>query len=189
MKTVTKQEFAQWVNNVIADNSTDIAEMQLIGGYRVTMAAVDKYAYLKKGLNYYGDYDFWRFGSIEAMIDEIWLDFSNSIEHDKDCAPYCKAGGVELTYTECDRIARQGKLIVAYRDIYRLQWSNAQGRYYATKMYHYDGELGLTKRGRWVSLTPREVNHLIGFELFATETIVEQKVKEAMERLKALQPA
>jgi hypothetical protein len=185
---VTKEEFALWVNATIAKDKLDDEQIKLPNGYYVTMSARCKYACLKKSTSCYGNYDFWRFNSIDSMIDEIWIDFVNSAKYDSDDKPYCKAGRVELTYTDCDRIARHGKLIVAYRDIYKLHWSNAQGRYYASKVYHSDGEVGITKRGRWIALTATEVNRILGFDLFATETIVKQKILEAMERLKSLQP-
>jgi hypothetical protein len=185
---ISKEEFALWVNNVIAGDKLDNEQIKLPNGYYVTMSARCKCAYLKKGINYYGDYDFWRYGSTDSLIDEMWLDITNALTHDND-EPYCKAGRVELSYVECDRIARHRQMIVAYRDIYRLQWSNAQGRYYATKMYHYDGELGLTKRGRWQTMKVEEINRMLGFDLFVTETIVKQKVMEAMKRLESAQPA
>jgi hypothetical protein len=179
---VTYEEFKTWVNKVISENGHDFVEFELENGYYVTMCAFCKYANLMKDCHYYGSYDFWRFATTDCMVAEIWLDAQNAIKHDSDKSPYCKAGRVELTYVECDRIARHGELIVAYRDIYELRWSDAQGRYYASKLYHYDGVLGLTSRGRWNTFTPKAINNMLGFDLFCTSNIVVEKVLEKMNR-------
>jgi hypothetical protein len=178
---VTKQDFVLWANKVLLKNEIDNEKFELLCGYYVTMSARCEHAWLKHDIYYDGDYDFWRFDSVSSVLDEIWLDFTNAMKHYGEKNPYCKAGRVELSFVECDRIARRGQLIVAYRDIYELHWSNAQGFYYASKVYHYDGENALTKRGRWSAMSARDVNNLLGFELFVElKSNVEMRVMEKL---------
>lgn len=81
---------------------------------------------------------------------------------------YLKAGRVELSREEVDKLVEAGRVyIVAYRDIYVIDWCNNMGRYYARKIYTKFTDLPLTKRGRFFAYTAKWVNDLLGFQLLA----------------------
>lgn len=81
---------------------------------------------------------------------------------------YLKAGRVELSREEVQEFVDAGRVyIVAYRDIYFIDWCNNMGRYYARKIYTKYGDLPLTKRGRFFAYTANWVNDLLGFDLLA----------------------
>lgn len=81
---------------------------------------------------------------------------------------YLKAGRVELSREEVQEFVDAGRVyIVAYRDIYFIDWSNNAGRYYARKIYTKYGDLPLTKRGRFFAYTAKDVNNLLEFDLLA----------------------
>ena len=63
---------------------------------------------------------------------------------------YLKAGRVELSREEVSELVESNRVyIVAYRDIYFIDWCNNMGRYYARKIYTKYTDLPLTKRGRF----------------------------------------
>jgi hypothetical protein len=180
---VEKEQVAQFVNENLASESMDwiCPSMKLLCGYELTYMPRSKLFDMCKGKYCYGVFDLSSYRDVDHMIDEIWRCLHDRIEYDKESKPYLKAGSVELTRSECEKIAQSGKMIVAYRDVYQLYWSNAQGRYMAMKAYHSMNEFPLTKRGRFVCLTPSDVNHLLGFELFIkTPTSVEVRVLEKL---------
>lgn len=79
---------------------------------------------------------------------------------------YLKAGRVELSRKDVEEMQETNRVyIVAYRDIYVIDWSNNMGRYYARKIYTKYGDLPLTKRGRFFAYTAKWVNDLLGFDL------------------------
>jgi hypothetical protein len=81
---------------------------------------------------------------------------------------YLKAGRVELSREEVQEFVDAKRVyIVAYRDIYFIDWSNNMGRYYARKIYTHYGDLPLTKRGRFFADKAKWVNDLLGFQLLA----------------------
>ena len=81
---------------------------------------------------------------------------------------YLKAGRVELSLDEVQEFVDAKRVyIVAYRDIYFIDWSNNAGRYYARKIYTKITDLPLTKRGRFYAYPAKWVNDLLGFELLA----------------------
>jgi hypothetical protein len=57
--------------------------------------------------------------------------------------------------------------ILRYRDVYQLNYSQAQQRLTYNKLYHKaDGGVGITLRGRFIQTGDTEwVNKLVGFEL------------------------
>ena len=81
---------------------------------------------------------------------------------------YLKAGRVELSREEVQEFVNAKRVyIVAYRDIYFIDWSNNAGRYYARKIYTKYGDLPLTKRGRFYVYPAKWVNDLLDFQLLA----------------------
>jgi len=78
-----------------------------------------------------------------------------------------KIGSVELTEREAFRLYEEHKYIVAYKRVFELRYSAAQGRVYGSQIYEvpYRGQCGLTKRGRFFAMSAKEVNHLLGFRL------------------------
>lgn len=81
---------------------------------------------------------------------------------------YLKAGRVELSREEVEAFADAKRVyIVAYRDIYFIDWCNNMGRYYARKIYTKFTDLPLTKRGRFFAYTAKDVNNLLKFDLLA----------------------
>lgn len=81
---------------------------------------------------------------------------------------YLKAGRVELIREEVQEFVDAGRVyIVAYSDIYFIDWCNNMGRYYARKIYTKITDLPLTKRGRFYAYTAKDVNNLLGFDLLA----------------------
>lgn len=74
-----------------------------------------------------------------------------------------RIGTVECLPEEAAAAYERGLYIVAYRRIYQVNYSAAQGRYYGQEVY-YSAE-PLTRRGRFFRMTGEAVNHLIGHEL------------------------
>lgn len=89
-------------------------------------------------------------------------------EKDMKNEVYLKAGRVELSHEEIQELVDAGRVyIVAYRDIYFIDWSNNAGRYYARKIYTKITDLPLTKRGRFYAYPAKWVNDLLDFDLLA----------------------
>ena len=76
-----------------------------------------------------------------------------------------KIGNVELLPQEAAEVYERGLYIVAFRRVYQVNYSAAQGRYYGQEVYYSAAPLPLTRRGRYVSMTAAEVNRLISHEL------------------------
>lgn len=76
-----------------------------------------------------------------------------------------KIGRVELFPEEAQEAYERGLYIVAFRRVYQIFYSNAQGRYYGQQVYYSPAALPLTKRGRYIAISGPEVNRLIGHEL------------------------
>ena len=73
--------------------------------------------------------------------------------------------GMEFKDGEIMRIAQSQKLVVKYRTIYAARYSENFGER-LEKVYRYHGKLPLTKRGRFHVMSIKEVNKLLGFEIF-----------------------
>ena len=79
---------------------------------------------------------------------------------------YLKAGRVELSREEVEELQETNRIyIVAFRDIYQINHSNAQGCAYATRIHTKIGDLPLTARGRFFAMDAKGVNNLLGFKL------------------------
>nr|DAG43310.1 MAG TPA: hypothetical protein [Caudoviricetes sp.] len=76
-----------------------------------------------------------------------------------------RIGSVELTPEEAAAAYERGLYIVAFRRVYQVNYSAAQGRYYGQEVYYSADPLPLTRRGRYISMSAAEVNRLIGHEL------------------------
>lgn len=79
---------------------------------------------------------------------------------------YCKAGRVELTKEDAERIYTENKYICTSTAIYQPHFSQAQNRIYFTKISDYKGLAG---RGRFYTLTAEQINNVMGFEYLRTE--------------------
>jgi hypothetical protein len=79
---------------------------------------------------------------------------------------YLKVGRVELSREEVEELQETNRVyIVAFRDVYQINHSNAQGCAFATKIYTKYNDLPLTARGRFFAMDAKGVNNLIGFKL------------------------
>ena len=79
---------------------------------------------------------------------------------------YCKAGRVELTKEEAERMYAEKRYICTSTAIWQPQYSQAQGRIYFIKISDYKG---LANRGRFYTLTAEQINHIMGYEYLRTE--------------------
>ena len=75
---------------------------------------------------------------------------------------HCTIGGVELLREEVEMMYSQKLYIVAYTGVYQILFSQAQDRYHGQKAY---SEKGLSRRGRFYTMTAPQVNELIGKDL------------------------
>lgn len=80
---------------------------------------------------------------------------------------YKVGGRIELTAQEVEQLYTEGKIyLTAYRTIYEIRWSKAQGKFYFPIVYKHFGVLPLTLRGRHFAFTAKDVNNLIKNPLF-----------------------
>ena len=79
---------------------------------------------------------------------------------------YCKAGRVELTKEDAERIYAEKKYICTSTAIWQPHFSQAQNKIYFTKIADYKG---LASRGRFYALTAEQINHVMGYEYLRTE--------------------
>lgn len=83
-----------------------------------------------------------------------------------------KIGRVELTKDEANNLYFSGKrYICAYRRIYQLNWCvnyKPCGGVYGTEIYYHEGQLPLTKKGRFIAVTAEDVNKMLGYNLLQT---------------------
>ena len=81
---------------------------------------------------------------------------------------YCKAGRVELTKEQAEKIYTEKRYICTSTAIWQPHFSQAQKeqQIYFTKIADYKG---LARRGRFYALTAEEINHVMGFEYLRTE--------------------
>lgn len=79
---------------------------------------------------------------------------------------YCKAGRVELTKEQAEKIYAEKRYICTSTAIWQPHFSQAQNQIYFTKISDYKGLAG---RGRFYALTAEQINHVMGFEYLRTE--------------------
>ena len=75
---------------------------------------------------------------------------------------HCTIGGVELLREEVEMMYSQKLYIVAYTGVYQISFSQAQDRYHGQRVY---SERGLSRKGRFYTMTAPQVNELIGKDL------------------------
>ena len=73
-----------------------------------------------------------------------------------------KIGNVELTSQEAFDLYSAEMYIVTYSHIYQLFYSEAQRTVYGQPIYH---EKGLAARGRFYTMTGKQINHLLKMQL------------------------
>ena len=73
--------------------------------------------------------------------------------------------GIDFKDGEIMEMAQNQDLIVKYRTIYAARYSENAGER-LEKVYYYRGKLPLTKRGRFHVMGIKDVNRLLGFEIF-----------------------
>lgn len=73
-----------------------------------------------------------------------------------------KIGSVELSEKEAFRLYSEGMYIVTYSKIYALHYSHAQQRVYGHPIFT---QQGMTRRGRYHTMTAAGVNRLVGIQL------------------------
>lgn len=71
-------------------------------------------------------------------------------------------GGVEPLREEVEMTYSQKPYIVAYTGVYQILFSQARDRYHGQKVY---SEKGLSRGGRFYTMTAPQVNGLIGKDL------------------------
>lgn len=80
-----------------------------------------------------------------------------------------KIGSIKLTEKEANDLYFSGKrYICSYRKVYQLNWCvnyAPRGGVYGTEIYYHQGDLPLTKRGRFLAVNAERVNQLIGHNL------------------------
>ena len=69
------------------------------------------------------------------------------------------AGTVECTEEEVQKWYEEGIYIVKYDGVHQIFYSQAQQTYYT---HHIIYERGMTKRGRFFTMTAEQVNKLLG---------------------------
>lgn len=81
-------------------------------------------------------------------------------------APISRIGNVEMFNREIEVELNNGKhYMVSYRNVFQVEWSNNTKSYVGFKVYHHDGDIPLTKRGRFLFMSGDSVNSLIGHNL------------------------
>lgn len=75
---------------------------------------------------------------------------------------FVKIGTIKLTEDEAWKLYEQQKYIVTCSKIYQLHYSNAQQQVYGTTIY---SQKGMLKRGRFRTLSGKEVNDFLGKQL------------------------
>lgn len=71
-------------------------------------------------------------------------------------------GGVEPLREEVEMMYSQKLYIVAYTGVYQISFSQAQDRCHGQRVY---SERGLSRKGRFYTMTAPQVNELIGKDL------------------------
>lgn len=93
----------------------------------------------------------------------MFTNFSDRPEKVNTAGAIVKLGPVEMYEREAAALYQAGKYVVASRCVYQIHYSQAQQRYYASRVFCSDSML--TRRGRFHTLTGKEVNALIGYDL------------------------
>lgn len=75
---------------------------------------------------------------------------------------HCTTGGVEPLREEAGMVYSRKLYIVAYTGVYQILSGQAQDRYHGQKVY---SEKGLSRRGRFCTMTAPQVNGPIGKDL------------------------
>lgn len=76
-----------------------------------------------------------------------------------------KIGNVE--FTEAEALDYVGKYLVTFRKVYTIEYS-VNGGIHGREVYYHQGDLSLTKRGRYFVKEAGEVNRMIGYQIFKT---------------------
>ena len=79
-----------------------------------------------------------------------------------DYKVYCKAGNVELTKEEAEKIYNEKKYICTSTAVYQPHFSTAQQKIYFTKIINFKG---IAQRGRFYILDYKTINKIIGDEI------------------------
>lgn len=78
---------------------------------------------------------------------------------------YCTAGRVELTKEDAFRIYENKKYIVTSYGVFQPEYHDNQPEQYIT-FRKISNIKGMTKRGRYHTLTGDEINHILGEQIF-----------------------
>lgn len=70
-----------------------------------------------------------------------------------------KAGNVELTLEEAEKIYSEKKFVCSYSGIFAPHFSTTQNRYYFTKVIDCKG---YARRGRFYIQDAKSINHVLG---------------------------
>lgn len=77
-----------------------------------------------------------------------------------------KAGNVELTEAEAEKIYKEKRYIVTFSKIYAIRFRENAG-YYAEEIYKNPvrSGVGFVRRGRFHAMVASDINHFLGFSL------------------------
>ena len=75
-----------------------------------------------------------------------------------------KVGRVEMYEKDLENLYNEKKYIVASYGIYQICYSVVQRKFYGMKISDIKGLAG---RGRYYTLTAKEINHVLGYEYLA----------------------
>lgn len=85
-------------------------------------------------------------------------------------APTITLAGITFFGEQLEELMEKDeRYIIKYRDIYYLQTANykTEPKFKASKVWHTNDELPFTKRGRYYTMNYKQVNNLLGQEIFA----------------------
>lgn len=77
-----------------------------------------------------------------------------------------KIGTVE--FTEAEALDYVGKYLVTFRKVFTIEYS-VNGGIHGREIYYHQGDLPLTKRGRYFIKSAAEVNNMIGYKILNSD--------------------
>ena len=98
------------------------------------------------------------------------MDYKRFYELKLQGAPTITLAGITFFCEELDELMEKDeRYIIKYRDIYYLETANykTEPKYKVRKVWHTSDELPFTKKGRYYTFNFKDVNHLLGQEVFA----------------------
>ena len=100
-----------------------------------------------------------------------YSDWTREYNKAKETNSFIKLAGIEFFGAELEELMQSNeRYIIKYRSIYYLSPANykdnGKPKFKVEEVYKHTGILPLTKRGRFHTMNYKQVNNLIGQELF-----------------------